>query len=141
VIQIHSNIEPWSTISKKVFWDRKVELEVWRQRASECHRSYLPDAVKYMSAREFVYFYGLTNFKQDWPRLRASLDQKSMTFHLGLYDLIWSIHVGQSYDLKPVEDFFSPPRKRELYVSIAHFFWRKHLRKSQTSWHAIQTLF
>lgn len=52
--------ESWETVSQRVYWDRDVALEKWKDMVSKGHRSYLPDAVTGMSVSEFVHFYGVT---------------------------------------------------------------------------------
>jgi hypothetical protein len=71
------SVDSWETLSKKVYWDRDVPLERWRERISTGHRSYLPAAVSTMTPTEFVRFYGLSKFKRDWPALRAKLSKES----------------------------------------------------------------
>jgi hypothetical protein len=119
------DVEPWAIVSKKAFWDRDVELDVWRKRASACHPSYLPDAVKYMSAPEFIVHYGIPTYKLDWPRLRAHLlaSNKTPPFGFGLFDLFWGLLINGAKYMRPVEDFYSmPPRKRQLYTAIGTDF-------------------
>ena len=86
-------MQSWDVISKKVYWDRHVELEKWREKTALGHRSYLPDAVVRMRPVEFVGFYGVQAFKQDWPKLRAALPAPALS-HAGLYDLTWSQLLG-----------------------------------------------
>lgn len=44
----------WDVISKKVYWDRDVPLERWREKVSIGHRSYLPDAISTMTPAELL---------------------------------------------------------------------------------------
>ena len=75
-----ARIDTWGTLSKKVFWDRDVALERWRERVAAGHRSYLPDSIATLTPVEFVLFYGLDNFKRDWPALRAALPKETLKF-------------------------------------------------------------
>ena len=43
-----NEIEPWNSVSKKVYWDRDVDLDKWKEMVSIGHRSYLPDEVATM---------------------------------------------------------------------------------------------
>lgn len=118
-------IESWDAVSKKVYWDRSVALEKWRERVAEGHRSYLPDAVSTMNVREFIHFYGAGRFVSDWPSLRGLLPE-AVAKHAGIYDLAWSRMAGGGWNLRPTEDFFSMPAKRRLFLlSVA-----KHPGKS-----------
>ena len=49
-------LESWEVVSQKAYWDRDVNLDNWRQRIALGHRSYLPDAVIAMHAKEFLHF-------------------------------------------------------------------------------------
>ena len=71
------SVDSWETLSKKVYWDRDVPLERWRERISAGHRSYLPAAVSTMTPAEFVRFYGLSKFKRDWPAIRRGVNSSS----------------------------------------------------------------
>ena len=114
-----SNIESWESVSKKTYWDRDVPLEKWREKVSTGHRSYLPDAVSTMSAKEFVHFYGMERFVRDWPKLRAALPSASRR-KTGVYDLAWSRLAGGCWNLRPVADFYSmPERRRQFYVQVS----------------------
>lgn len=109
------NIGSWEVVSKKVYWDRDVPLERWREKISAGHRSYLPDAVSTMTPAEFIHFYGISNFRQDWPRIRAKLPRETIKY-AGVFDLAWSQAVGGGWNLRPTEDFFSMPLKRRTFL-------------------------
>lgn len=116
-------LESWEVVSKKAYWDRDVNLDNWRERVALGHRSYLPDAVIAMHAKEFLHFYGVKPFVQDWPRLRAQLPP-NIANKVALYDVFWSQLAGGGYNLKP--DFHQmPKRRREFLISVA-----KHPGKS-----------
>lgn len=113
------SIDTWETLSKKVYWDRDVPLERWRERISVGHRSYLPDAVATMTPAEFVRFYGLSKFKRDWPDLRAKLPNKTVKY-APVFDLAWSQAIGGGWNLRPTKDFFSmPERRRDFLTQVA----------------------
>lgn len=108
--------QAWEAISKKIYWDRDVPLALWRERVSEAHRSYLPEAVRRMHAREFIYFYGKDAFALDWPRLKAALP-KDILSGSGMYDLAWSQLAGGSFNLRPVPQFYIlAVRQREFLI-------------------------
>ena len=106
----------WESISKKVFWDRDVALERWRERVAQGHHSYLPTSVATMAPAEFVRFYGLAEFKRDWPTMRALLPADAMR-HTGVFDLAWSVAVGGGWNLKPTQDFLALPEKRRAFLT------------------------
>jgi hypothetical protein len=113
------SIDTWETLSKKVYWDRDVPLERWREGVSVGHRSYLPDAVSTMTPAEFVRFYGLSKFKRDWPALRAKLPDKTARY-APIFDLAWSQAIGGGWNLRPTEGFFSmPERRRDFLTQVA----------------------
>lgn len=112
-------IDDWKKTQQKVYWDRSVDLDVWRKKISECHRSYLPDAISTLMPNEFVRFYGLEEFKADWPRLRASLSGDVLR-RVHSYDAAWSKAVCGGWNLKPVPDFYTMPKKRrEFLIQVA----------------------
>lgn len=111
--------ETWESVSKKAYWDRDVPLEKWRTGISAGHRSYLPDAVALMSVPEFIHFYGLERFLQDWPRLRTLLPESALK-KTGVHDLAWSRLAGGGWNLRPVPDFYTmPERRRQFFVAVA----------------------
>lgn len=114
-----SQIEPWESVSRKAYWDRDVPLEKWRERVSEGHRSYLPDAVLGMDFSEFVHFYGVKSFVRDWPLLRAKLPEH-VARKAGVYDLAWGRLAGGGWNLRPFPEFGSlPERRRQFLVAVA----------------------
>lgn len=108
-------VEPWAALSKKVFWDRDVALERWRERVAAAHRSYLPDSIGTMTPVEFVRFYGLDNFKRDWPALRAALPQETLKF-ASVFDVAWSHAVGGGWNLVPAADYYAMAAKRRAFL-------------------------
>lgn len=122
MVEIEKNVmsdKEWESVSKKTYWDRNIPLSRWREKISIGHKSYLPDAVSTMNPVEFISFYGLSSFKQDWPRLRLSLP-KNFLKYTGLFDLAWSQVIGGGWNLCPTEDFFSMPKKRrEFLIQVA----------------------
>jgi hypothetical protein len=113
------SVDSWEALSKKVYWDRDVPLEHWRERISTGHRSYLPAAVSTMTPTEFVRFYGLSKFKRDWPALRAKLPKETVKY-APVFDLAWSQAVGGGWNLRPTEDYFSmPERRRDFLTQVA----------------------
>uniref|UniRef100_UPI0040556862 hypothetical protein n=1 Tax=Orrella sp. TaxID=1921583 RepID=UPI0040556862 len=119
---IHTiKVAPWEVVSKKAYWDRDVNLDNWRERLALGHRSYLPDAVIAMHAKEFLHFYGVKPFVQDWPRLRAQLPA-NFANRVALYDVFWSQLAGGGYNLKPTPDFYEmPKRRREFLIAVAKY--------------------
>ena len=110
------SVGSWEMVSKKVYWDRDVPLERWRENISVGHRSYLPDAVSTMTPAEFVRFYGASKFKRDWPAIRTKLPNETVKF-AAVFDLAWSRAVGGGWNLRPTEDFFSMPEKRRAFLT------------------------
>lgn len=110
-------IEPWDVVSKKAYWDRNVKLDKWRDRIAIGHRSYLPDAVRAMHPREFIYFYGSQSFVVDWPRLRALLP-KNVQVYCPFYDVFWSQLAGGGYNLKPFPDYYELPERRRQFLTV-----------------------
>lgn len=110
-----SEIEPWDTVSKKVYWDRDVALDKWKAMVSTGHPSYLPDAVATMDVVEFLHFYGAKQFAQDWPVLRGLLPAASIR-RAGTYDMAWSRLVGGGWNLKPMKDFHDMPKRRKQFL-------------------------
>ena len=114
-----SKVASWDVVHKKAYWDRQVPLGRWRERVAQGHRSYLPDAVKYMEATEFVVFYGKEAFVQDWPRLRTLVPQENLRF-TPLYNLVWSKLAGGGFNLMPFPDFYVlSPRRRDFLKAVA----------------------
>lgn len=109
-------IDTWAALSKKVFWDRDVALERWRERVAAGHRSYLPDSIAIMSPVEFVQSYGLDNFKRDWPALRAALPTETLKF-ASVFDVAWSHAVGGGWNLVPASDYYAMATKRRAFLT------------------------
>lgn len=110
-----SEIEPWDVVSKRVYWDRAVELEKWREMISCGHRSYLPAAVAIMDVTEFIHFYSPRRFVQDWPTLRENLTTHQ-TQAAGTFDVAWSRLAGGGWNLKPSTDFHNLPKRRKQFL-------------------------
>ncbi len=110
-----NEIEPWDTVSKKVYWDRDVALDKWKEMVSIGHRSYLPDAVATMDVVEFIHFYGAKRFVEDWPTLRGLLPAARIR-RAGTYDMAWSRLVGGGWNLKPMKDFHVMPKRRKQFM-------------------------
>ena len=108
--------QDWDALSRKVYWDRSVSLQAWRKGIAKAGPSYLPQALSRMTAAEFVHFYGADEFKNDWPRLRASLSPTAMVF-AGTFDLAWSRAVGGGWNLKPTPDVLALPDKRRAFLT------------------------
>ena len=108
--------DTWAVLSKKVFWDRDVALERWRERVAAAHRSYLPDSIATLTPVEFVRFYGLDNFKRDWPMLRAALPKVTLKF-ASVFDVAWSHAVGGGWNLVPAADYYAMPAKRRAFLT------------------------
>lgn len=114
-----NSVDSWESVGKKVYWDRDISLEKWREMVSKAHRSYFPDAITVMSVSEFVYFYGVAKFKADWPKLRAQLPEKAVK-KAYVYDAVWSKLVGGGWNLRPSPDFYAmPERRRQFLIAIA----------------------
>lgn len=107
--------QAWEKISKRVYWDRDVPLALWRERVGQAHRSYLPEAVKRMHVREFIYFYGKDAFVLDWPRLKAALPL-DIASSSGMYDIFWSQLAGGSFNLRPVPQFYDLAAKQREFL-------------------------
>ena len=111
------NVGNWETVSRKAYWDRNVPLERWRKMVAVGHRSYLPGAISAMTPVEFVRFYGLPNFRRDWPTLRAKLPVETVQY-AGVFDVAWSHAVGGGWNLKPTEDLLAMPEKRRSFLTL-----------------------
>ena len=111
-----ARFDTWAVLSKKVFWDRNVALERWRERVAAGHRSYLPDSIATLTPVEFVRFYGLDNFKRDWPTLRAALPQEALKF-ASVFDVAWSHAVGGGWNLVPAADYYEMAAKRRAFLT------------------------
>lgn len=113
-------VPPWDTLSKKAYWDRDVPLEKWKNGIAEAHRSYLPGAVKAFDPVEFIHYYGVRAFKDDWPRLRKSLDVDIAKHHAAVFDLAWSRLISGTWNLAPDERITTmSKRKREFLFAVS----------------------
>jgi hypothetical protein len=117
----HRNeILSWEVLSKKAYWDRDVQLSTWREQIRKAQRSFLPGAIKAFDPVEFIQYYGVEEFKADWPRLRKSLEADIAHRHAPVFDLAWSRLISGSWNLQPDERIASmPPRKREFLFAVA----------------------
>jgi len=113
-----NEVEAWDVVSKKAYWDRDVPLDKWKEKTSLGHRSYLPDAVAHFDVTEFVKFYGIEAFIQDWPRLRAMLPEP-IAGRAGMYDIAWSKLVCDGWNLRPYEDYYDLPERRREFLTAA----------------------
>lgn len=114
-----ADIESWETVSRKAYWDRDVSLAKWKERVSEGHPSYLPDAVTGFDVSEFIHYYGVKRFVQDWPLLRTKLPEK-VARKAGVYDLAWGRLAGGGWNLRPFPEFNAlPQRRRQFLTAIA----------------------
>lgn len=110
-----NELEAWEVVSKKVYWDRDIPLERWKDKISAGHGSYLPDAISGMDVLEFVNFYGSRSFIADWPRLRSLLPAKAAR-KSHVFDLAWSRLVGGGWNLRPSLDFMAMPERRRQFM-------------------------
>ena len=110
----------WSELNKKAYWDRDVPLATWQQRTSEGHPSYFPQAVSAFDPVEFIHYYGVSAFKDDWPALKEKLDPAVLRRHAPMFDLTWSRLVGKSWNL-PLDGRIidMPARKREFLAAVS----------------------
>lgn len=117
-MKTRSEIEPWPVVSQKVYWDRTVTLDKWREKVAEGHRAYLPDAVITLDVTEFIHFYGTQRFVADWPSLRETLPTETMQ-RVATYDMAWSYLAGGGWNLKPMRDLAAMPRRRKQFLLYA----------------------
>lgn len=109
----------WEMTSKKAYWDRSINLDTWRSKVISGHPSYLPDAVKRMSAKEFIYFLGQEQFILNWPTMLASLPTAYVS-NSWICTLNWSVLVSGSWNLLPKENFWLLSKKRrEFFIQTA----------------------
>jgi hypothetical protein len=108
-------VESWSVVSKKAYWDREVSLEKWKTRVAQAHRSYFPDAIAKFHAIEFIYFYGKSDYVTDWPKLRAQLPSSHQKY-LGMYDLHWSQLAGGGWNLRPSLSYLDLSKRRKEFL-------------------------
>ncbi len=106
----------WSTVSRKLFGERSVSLKHWREGISAGHSAYLPNSVAALSSEEFIRFYGPSEFKSDWPKIRSLLSAETLIFS-SMFDLAWSQLVGGGCHLAPALDYYKLPEKRRLFLT------------------------
>lgn len=92
--------ELWETASKRAYWDREVPLETWREKVRQGHPSYLPGAVAFLPADQFIRFYGSHRFALDWPAMQANLPT-AVAGKAGMLNLLWSKLVGGGWISDP----------------------------------------
>lgn len=108
----------WPALARRVFWDREVPLQTWRERVREGHRSYLPDSVSRMTPAEFVKFYGSAEFASDWPAMREQLPAQALA-KAPIHDVAWSRLNGGGWNLKPRPGFAGLPARRKMFLTEA----------------------
>lgn len=112
----------WKTGKQSAKRSTGIGMSLWTNGASK-----FPSAIaricrmpfRSVTPIEFVGFYGLENFRRDWPALRAALPSDAAK-RAGVYDLAWSRAVGGGWNLKPTPDFFKiPAQQRAFLVQVA----------------------
>jgi hypothetical protein len=108
----------WAEISKRAYWNRAVELADWQSKTSQEHRSYLPQALQFFSAKEFVQLYGEEAFCADWPRLKAQAEslQPSLAQFFPLYDVRWSQLMEAGVNLRPHLWWFELSKREKEFL-------------------------
>jgi hypothetical protein len=108
----------WAEVSKRVYWDRAVELADWQVKVAQAHRSYLPQALQTLSAKDFAALYGRENFCADWPRLKAQAQkmQPELARVFPLYDLLWSRSVEAGVNLRPHLWWYELPKREKEFL-------------------------
>jgi hypothetical protein len=120
VIHQASADEPWERVARRVFWSRTVPLQRWREGILAGHRSFLPDSIRYMSARNFVRFLGRETFVDQWPRIRQHIPPELVREAAPL-DALWSWHRSGTFSLRPESALAPwPGRRRELFDQVVH---------------------
>lgn len=98
-----------------------MKIEDWRAGVKAGHRSYLPQTIEHMDAKDFIRFYGRSNFEQDWPSIVAKISDKQIRYKSLLLDLKWSVCVGGQLNLIPHPKFWDlSPRCREFILYAAN---------------------
>jgi hypothetical protein len=111
---------PWERVARRVFWSREVPLQKWREGILVGHQSYLPDSIRYMSARNFVRFLGRETFVEQWPSIRQRVPPELQREAAPL-DALWSWHSSGTFNLRPESALAPwPGRRRELFDQIVH---------------------
>ncbi len=108
----------WTSIVKRAYWDRAVELADWQAKISQAHRSYLPQALQGFSAKEFAALYGEVGFCTDWPRLKARAQQiqPELGRFFPLYDLLWSQLIQAGVNLRPHLWWYELPKGEKEFL-------------------------
>ena len=101
----------WPEVAKRTFWDRTVPFDAWHAGVAAGHRSYLPQSVKTMPPEQFIRFFGVQQFKSAWPAMRAGLKPEQLR-HAAMLDRLWSRLVSGTWNLKPVLDPETLPRRQ-----------------------------
>lgn len=134
----------WEAASKRAYWDREVPLETWRERVRQGHPSYLPAAVAFLPADQFIRFFGTHRFALNWPAMRAGLPT-AMAGKAGMLNLLWSRLVGGGWNLRPFPDYYLMPQERREFLtrvarvpgeSISQAAEALHMRYRQAYGHA-----
>lgn len=121
VLDLPADNSPWGITARRVFWDRSVKIEDWRAGVKAGHRSYLPQTIEHMDAKDFIRFYGRASFEQDWPSIAAKITDKQIRYKSLLLDLKWSVCVGGHLNLIPHPKFWDlSPRCREFILYAAN---------------------
>ncbi len=108
--------ELWETASKRAYWDREVPLETWREKVRQGHPSYLPGAVAFLPADQFIRFYGSHRFALDWPAMQANLPT-AVAGKAGMLNLLWSRLVGGGWNLRPFSDYYLMRQERREFLT------------------------
>jgi hypothetical protein len=112
----------WAEVSRRVYWDRAVELVDWQVKVAQAHRSYLPQALQALSAKDFAALYGQQAFCADWPRLKAQAQkmQPDLARFFPLYDLLWSLLMQAGVNMRPHLWWYElPKREKEFLRSVS----------------------
>lgn len=110
---------PWDDLNRRIYWHRVMPLNDWINGINSAKPNYLHEAVKRMPAEDFVYYYGVTDFKLNWPRLHGSLP-KAVKKWSGMLNLLWSSLMCKSFDLQPFQDFFElSDLERNVLIKVA----------------------
>jgi len=119
VIHQASIDEPWESVARRVFWSQsRVPLQQWRDAILAGHRSYLPDSIRYMSARNFVRFLGRQTFVEQWPLIRQHIPPE-LAREAAPLDALWSWHSSGTFNLRPESALAKwPGRRRELFDQV-----------------------
>lgn len=108
----------WPEVARHIFWDRVVTLDAWRAGIAAGQRSYLPQSVKTMLPEHFIQFFGVAQFKTEWPRIRKHLSQQELA-RVALLDRFWSRLVSGSWNIKPLIDINTLPKREKEFLLAA----------------------